>query len=86
LVVVALLAGLFGCCCVCYDVDVVLAAGKKDAYGLNANSGDVNFYAAVVADVGAVVVAEGDYFYKQQQKVLQFKELCLFLESYNTTI
>lgn len=33
-----------------------------------------------------VAVAEGDYFYKQQQKVLQFKELCLFLESYNTTI
>jgi hypothetical protein len=64
LVVVALLVGLFGCCCVCYDVDVVLAAGKKDAYGLNANSGDVNFYAAVVADVGAVVVAAAGLCYE----------------------
>lgn len=33
-----------------------------------------------------VAVAEGDCFYKQQPRVLQCKELCLFLESYNTTI
>lgn len=37
LVVVALVVGLFGCCCVCYDVvvDVLVVVGKKDVYGVD---------------------------------------------------
>ena len=58
-VAVALVVGLFGCCCI-FAVFLV-AAGKLDSndadYEWNANSGDVNSYAAVAGDV--VVAAVG---------------------------
>jgi hypothetical protein len=58
-VVVALVVGLFGCCCI--FAAVVLVSGKMDSddadYEWNANSGDVNSCVAVVGDV--VVAAVG---------------------------
>ena len=57
-VAVALVVGLFGCCCI---FAVVLVSGKLDSddadYEWNANSGDVNSCAAVAGDV--VVAAVG---------------------------
>lgn len=76
-VVVGLVVGLFGCCCIFADA-AVLVSGKMDSddtgYEWNANSGDVNSCVAVAGDAVVAVVGlcyEGNKMKKQMKDYLK---------------
>ena len=75
--VVALVVGLFGCCCI-FAAAADLVSGKMDSddadYEWNANSGDVNSCVVVAGDVVVAAVGvcyEGNKMKKQMKDYLK---------------